>query len=57
MAEMVKNLTIMQETQLDPWMGKVSLEKGVATHSVLLPGEFLREEPDRLQSMGSQSRT
>ena len=25
---------------IDPWVGKISLEKGKATHSSILPGEF-----------------
>ena len=33
MAQMVKNLPAMQETQFDPWVGKKTLEKGMATHS------------------------
>ena len=32
MAQMVKNLPAMQ-TQFDPWVGKNTLEKGMATHS------------------------
>ena len=26
-----------QETWFDPWVGKIPLEKGMATHSVFLP--------------------
>ena len=55
MAEMVKNLPIMQETQLRSlgWQG--SLEKGTATHSSTPVWRIpRREEPDRLQSMGLQ---
>ena len=35
MAQMVKNLPAMQ-TQFDPWVGKNTLEKGMATHSSVL---------------------
>ena len=35
-----------------------ALEKGMATHSNILPGEFpTTEEPDGLSSLGSQSQT
>ena len=55
MAEMVKNLPIMQETQLRSLGGEGSLEKGVATHSSPPAWRIpQKEEPDRLQSMGSQ---
>ena len=48
-ADMVKNPPAMQEA----WVR--SLEEGMATHSSILAWEILRiEEPDRLQSMGSQ---
>ena len=30
----------MQETRFDPWVGKIPLEKGMATHSSILAGEF-----------------
>ena len=55
MAQMVKNLPTMQETQIQSLGQKDTLEKGMATHSSILawriPGT---EEPGRLQSMGSQ---
>ena len=56
MAQAVKNLPVMQET-LVPFLGREdSLEKGMTTHSSILawtiPGT---EEPDGLQSMGSQT--
>ena len=39
-AQMVKNLTAMQETQIQ-YLGQADpLEKGMTTHSSLLPGEF-----------------
>ena len=54
-AQVVKNLPSMQETQV-PTLGQEDpLEKGMATHSSILawriPGT---EEPGELQSMGSQ---
>ena len=55
MAQMVKNLPAMQETQVqflnqkDPW------GKEMATHSSILALEIpWTEEPGRLQSTGSQ---
>ena len=39
-AQMVKNLTIMQETQVQSLGWEDPLEKGMATHSSILPGEF-----------------
>ena len=53
---MVKNLPAMQNTQV-PSLGQGdSLEKGMATHSSILVWRIpWTEEPDRLQSMGSQS--
>ena len=51
----VKNLPAMQELQ-DRFLGwKDPLEKEMATHSNILAWEIpWTEEPDRLQSMGSQ---
>ena len=37
---MVKNLPAMQETQVGYLGQEDPLEKGMATHSMLLPGEF-----------------
>ena len=37
---MAKNLSAMQETQVLPLGQENPLEKGMATHSVFLPGEF-----------------
>ena len=54
-AQTVKSLPAMQKTQV--WfLGKEdSLEKGMATHSSILAWRIPQtEEPDRLQSMGSQ---
>ena len=51
----VKNLLAMQETQVQPLSQEDSLEKGMATHSSILPWEIQwAEEPGRLQSMSSQ---
>ena len=38
--QMVKNLPAMQETQFQSLGWKDTLEKGVATHSSILAGEF-----------------
>ena len=54
----VKNLPAMQETRLDPWVGKIPLEKRMATDSNILVWRIpWTEEPDGLQSMGSQRQT
>ena len=54
-AQMVKNPPAMQETQVQSLGQEDPLEKGMTTHSRILawsiPGT---EEPDGLQSMGSQ---
>ena len=51
-AQMVKSLPAMQETGFGPWVGKISLDKGMAMHS------SLENSMDRgaggLQSIGSQ---
>ena len=39
MAQMIKKLPAMQETQAQPLGWEEPLEKGMATHSSLLPGE------------------
>ena len=50
---MVKNLPVMQETQIDSWVGEITLEKGMATHSSILAWRIpWTEEPGGLQSMG-----
>ena len=55
---MVKKLPAMQETQVQSLGEEDTLEKGVATHfSILVWRIPWTEEADRLQSMGSQSRT
>ena len=52
MAQTVKNLPAMQETQVRTLDQKDPLEKGMATHFAWrIPWT---KEPDRLQSMGSQ---
>ena len=52
MAQVVKNLPAMWET----WVR--SLEEGMVTHSSVLAWRIpWTEEPDELQSMGSQSQT
>ena len=57
-AQMVKNLPAMQETQVQSLGWEDPLEKEMATHSSILAWRMLwTEEPGRLQSMGSQSRT
>ena len=52
---MVKNLLAMQETQVRSLGLENPLEKGMETHSSILAWEIpWTEEPDGLQSMGSQ---
>ena len=52
---MVKNLLAMWETWVQSLGWEDPLEKGMATHSSILAWRIpLPEEPDRLQSMGSQ---
>ena len=52
---MVKNLPAMQETWVRSLGWEDSLEKGMATHSSTLAWRIpWTEEPERLQSMGSQ---
>ena len=54
-AQIVKNLPAMQETQVQSLSRKDPLEKGMATHSSILAWRTLwTEEFGRLQSMGSQ---
>ena len=58
MAQMVKRLPAMQETQVRPLGREDPLEKEMATHSSSLAWRIpWSEEPDRLQSVGSQSWT
>ena len=55
MAQMVKHLPTMWETQVSSLGQEDSLEKEMATHSSILAWKIpWMEEPDRLQSTGSQ---
>ena len=55
MAQTVKNLPAMRETQVRSLGQEDALEKGRTTHSSILTWKIpWTEEPDRLQSMGSQ---
>ena len=55
MAEMVKNLSAVQETQVSSLGWEDALEKGMATHSSILTWRSpWIEEPGRLQSMRSK---
>ena len=52
---MVKNLPAMRRPGFDPWIGKIPLEKGMATHPRVLAWRISwTEETDGLWSMGSQ---
>ena len=55
MAQTVRNLPAIQETQVQSLGQEDPLEKGMATHFRILAWRILwTEEPDGLQSMGSQ---
>ena len=55
-AQSVKNLPAVQETRVLSLGWEDPLEKEMATHSSILAWKISwREEPDGLQSMGSQS--
>ena len=55
MAQTVKILPTMQESWVRSLGPEDSLEKGMATHSSIFAWRILwTEEPDGLQSMGSQ---
>ena len=55
LAQMVKNLPAMQETQVWPLGREDPLEKGMATHSTILAWRIpWTEEPGVLQSVGLQ---
>ena len=55
MAQMLKNLSALQETQVQSLGWEDPLEKGMATHSSILDWRIpWTEEPGGLQSMGSQ---
>ena len=54
-AQLVKNLPVMQETWVQLLVWEDSLEKEMAIHSSILAWRIPQtEEPSRLQSMGSQ---
>ena len=54
MAQTVKNLPAMRETQVRSLGWEDPLEKGMAIHSILAWRILWTEERGRLQSMGSQ---
>ena len=55
MAQMVKRLSAMRETQVPSLDWEDPLEKEMAAHSTTLAWKIpWMEEPGRLQSMGSQ---
>ena len=55
MSQMIKNLPVMQETQVQFLGDEDPLEKEMATHSSILAWRIpWKEEPGGLQSMGSQ---
>ena len=54
-SQVVKNLPVMQETQVQSVGQEDPLEKGMATHSCIFAWRIpWIEEPDRLQSIESQ---
>ena len=55
MAQMVKNLTAMQKTQVRSLGQEDPLEKEMTTHSSILAWRILwTEDPGGLESLGSQ---
>ena len=55
MAQIVRNLPAMRETQVRSLGQEYPLEEGMATHSSILAWRIpWTEEPGRLQSIGSQ---
>ena len=55
-AQLIKNLPAVQETQVLSLGWEDPLEKEMTTHSSILDWKFSRtEEPGGLQSMGSQN--
>ena len=55
MAQMVKNMPAMQDTQVQTLGQEDPLEKAMSTHSIILSLRVPRtEEPGRLQSVGWQ---
>ena len=58
MAQKVKNLPAMWETQVRSLFQEDPLEKGMTIHSTILAWRIpWTEEPGKLQSVGSQSQT
>ena len=56
--QMLKSLPAMQETQFDPWVGKIPWRRKCQPTPVFLLGKISwTEEPGGLQCMGSQSET
>ena len=56
MAQIINNLSAMQETQVLSLGWEDTLEKRMTTHSSILAWKIpWTEEPGRLQSVGSQS--
>ena len=55
MTQLAKNMPAMQETWVQTLGWEDPLEKGMATHPIILAWRIpWMEEPGRLQSMGSQ---
>ena len=55
MAQLVRRLSTMQRPRFDAWVGKIPLEKEMATQSSILAWKIpWTEKRGRLQSMGSQ---
>ena len=55
MAQLVKNLPAVQETWVQSLGWEDPLEKGMATHAIIIAWEIpWTEEPGGLQSTGSQ---
>ena len=55
MAQTVKTLPAMQETQVQSLGWEDPLKNGMATHSIIFAWRIpCAKEPSRLQSMGSQ---
>ena len=54
-AEMVKHLPAVRETQFNPWVGKIPRKRAWQPTPVFLPAESpWTEEPDSLQSWGGK---
>ena len=54
-AQMVKNLPAIRKLGFDPWVGKIPLEKGMATHASILAWRITwTEEPGAPHSVGLQ---